>query len=240
MAVGESMLCTASYAVTQDDIDAGSVYNLAEADSNESGPDTDDHTEELPQNPLIDIVKTGTFDAGADGYADPGELISYEFTVSNAGNVSLTGVSVTDPLVGPVTCPQDTLAVGTRTADPVIRLVHVGHVRHQHHGGGHLTGHLAANIPDLAFQIADTRFHGVIPNEVAYGRLLDGNVTPVQAVLLDLLQHLEADRPEARIPCDGLEAGRLALGAVLEVLDREIEFRTQPRGRLLNIARHRR
>jgi uncharacterized repeat protein (TIGR01451 family) len=113
LAVGESMLCTATYAVTQADIDAGSVYNLAEADSNESDPDTDDHTEDLPQNPAIDIVKTGTFDAGADGYANPGELITYLFQVSNDGNVTLNNVMVTDPLPGlsAISCPQTVLVV---------------------------------------------------------------------------------------------------------------------------------
>ena len=30
------------------------ITNLATADSDESGPDTDDHDESLPQNPLID------------------------------------------------------------------------------------------------------------------------------------------------------------------------------------------
>ena len=98
--VDEIWTYSATYAVTQADIDAGNVVNTATADSDESDPATDDNDEPLPQNPVIDIVKDGTFDAGADGFADPGELISYSFTVTNEGNVSLTNVSVTDPLPG--------------------------------------------------------------------------------------------------------------------------------------------
>ena len=110
--VGQSIICTGTYAVTQADIDAGSVYNLATADSTQSDPYTDEETVPLPQNPAISLVKTGTFDAGADGYANVGELISYEFLVTNAGNVTLTGITVTDPKVSPISCPADTLAAG--------------------------------------------------------------------------------------------------------------------------------
>ena len=45
------MTCTGTYAVTQADIDAGFVYNLATADSTECGPDTDEETVTLPQFP---------------------------------------------------------------------------------------------------------------------------------------------------------------------------------------------
>ena len=98
--VGGLVTGTATYAVTQADIDAGFVYNLATADSDESPPDTDDNNEPLPQDPKLNIVKDGTFDAGADGFADVGELITYTFVVTNTGNVTLHNVVVTDPLEG--------------------------------------------------------------------------------------------------------------------------------------------
>lgn len=112
LAPDEVVTCTGSYIITQTDIDAGSVYNLATADSDESEPDTGDNTEYLPQNPAIEIQKTGTFDAGNNDYADPGELINYQFLVTNVGNVTLTNISVSDPKVSPLTCPQNTLGVG--------------------------------------------------------------------------------------------------------------------------------
>jgi uncharacterized repeat protein (TIGR01451 family) len=114
IAVGGFITCSATYAVTQADIDAGTVHNMATADSDESSPDGDDETVTLPQNPVISIVKSGIFNSGDDAYADPGEIISYEFLVTNEGNVTLTNITVTDPLVGlsAITCPFTTLAVG--------------------------------------------------------------------------------------------------------------------------------
>jgi len=56
--------------------------------------------------PCIAIVKDGALDVGGDGVATPGDLINYTFDVSNCGQVTLTNVSVIDPLVAPITCPS--------------------------------------------------------------------------------------------------------------------------------------
>ncbi|NLF77226.1 MAG: DUF11 domain-containing protein, partial [Chloroflexi bacterium] len=115
---GESMTCTGSYAVTQDDIDAGSVYNLATATGETPGGGDvevqDEVTVPLAPNPKMTLEKTGTFDAGADGYAQPGELITYEFLVKNTGNVKLTDITVTDPLpeLSTINCPDIMLPAG--------------------------------------------------------------------------------------------------------------------------------
>jgi hypothetical protein len=101
---GEFIVCTGTYILLQSDVDAGQVYNSATVTGNDpqdvTVTDTDDNTEPLPKAASIDLVKEGTWnDLNSDGNADAGETISYTFTVTNTGNVTLTDVTVTDPLV---------------------------------------------------------------------------------------------------------------------------------------------
>ena len=63
MLPGETTTCTATYTLDQDDIDNERVDNVADADANDPNGgnvnDDDPETVLLPQNPGIDIVKTG-------------------------------------------------------------------------------------------------------------------------------------------------------------------------------------
>jgi uncharacterized repeat protein (TIGR01451 family) len=99
--VGESMSCTATYAVTQADIDAGRVDNMATAGSDQSEPVEDDETVDLPQNPALSIVKS----AEPTTYDEVGDVISYSYVVTNSGNVTLYGIEVEDDKVE-VKCPD--------------------------------------------------------------------------------------------------------------------------------------
>ncbi|MBT6681448.1 MAG: DUF11 domain-containing protein, partial [Chloroflexi bacterium] len=107
---------TGSYAITQADIDAGKVDNIATtsgtAPDGTGVSDDDTHTEPVPANPVIELLKSGSLDLGVDGIANPGDVITYSFTVTNTGNVTLTGVTVSDPLVTVIGGPLASLAVG--------------------------------------------------------------------------------------------------------------------------------
>jgi len=64
----------------------------------------------------LSLVKTAHLvDSNGNGLADSGEAINYTFLVTNTGNVTLSTVGVTDPKVGPVSCPTQTLAPGAST-----------------------------------------------------------------------------------------------------------------------------
>ena len=104
LAVDATETCTGTYSITQADIDAAVKDNTATATAEDPDgnlvTDFGSHFEPLPQNPVLTLVKSGTFnDEDGDGFADVGETISYTFDVTNDGNVTLTNVSVTDPMV---------------------------------------------------------------------------------------------------------------------------------------------
>jgi uncharacterized repeat protein (TIGR01451 family) len=129
-----SETCTATYDVTEADLEAGTVLNTAVATG--TAPDGDTVTSgpssavvATGANPGITLVKSAapsTFDAA-------GQTIRYSLLVSNTGNVTLTDITVTDDDfsstgegdLGPlaVACPSDVLAPKhnmTCTADYVV------------------------------------------------------------------------------------------------------------------------
>jgi hypothetical protein len=97
---GESAVYTATYNITQDDLDAGFVDNTATAtgeDPNEKEvTDTDDAQVEGPKaDGDIRISKT----AVPSTYKKSGDTITYTYVVTNTGNVTLTNVTVTEDSV---------------------------------------------------------------------------------------------------------------------------------------------
>ncbi len=97
LAVGASYTFNVIYAVPNDAPDP--LVNNATASGwygGEEVTDQDSHSVDIvdEDNPCIDITKTGPAEA------KKGETITYEFTISNCGNVGLANVTVTDTLLG--------------------------------------------------------------------------------------------------------------------------------------------
>ncbi len=94
----ETWVYTCSHTVTQAEIDGngggdGDLDNTVTADSNETGPDTDDLAIPILQNPALNVAKSST----TTSITAAGQVVPYTFTVTNTGNVTLTGVTVSDP-----------------------------------------------------------------------------------------------------------------------------------------------
>ena len=81
------MTCTASYTITQADLDSGSVKNTAKASANGTDSNTDDETVNAVQTPALSLVKT----ADPATYNAVDEVINYSYLVKNTGNVTLAG-----------------------------------------------------------------------------------------------------------------------------------------------------
>ncbi|BCW38716.1 hypothetical protein StoSoilB3_02510 [Arthrobacter sp. StoSoilB3] len=101
---GETVTATATYAITQADIDAGHVANSATTTGTPPvGPPVTPPPGETdtPLTPAPGMEFTKTADASAvHSPSKVGDLITYTFTAKNTGNVTLTNVSIDDPLAG--------------------------------------------------------------------------------------------------------------------------------------------
>ncbi|WP_338484898.1 hypothetical protein VM636_15725 [Streptomyces sp. SCSIO 75703] len=125
LAPGETVTCTATYEVTQQDVDAGSLTNAATATGTppRGEPPVSPPSETTvtpPQEPGLSLVKTGH--SSEPGKLVLGEEITYDFVVTNTGNVTLKDVKVDEGdfdgkgTLGDVVCPTAeaaSLAPGT-------------------------------------------------------------------------------------------------------------------------------
>ncbi len=81
----ETMSCSASYTITQSDLDAGSVTNKATATNGTINSNQATATVQAVPHPSLSLVKT----ANPLEYNQVGQTISYSYAVKNTGNVAL-------------------------------------------------------------------------------------------------------------------------------------------------------
>ncbi len=117
---GQSLTCTSSVPVTQEDIDAGANLVYA-ADASATTPWGDGVaapqtavTVAVEQRPALDVSVSAT----PDQVTQAGESVTYRYLVSNPGNTTLSSLAfATSSFTGsgtlpPVTCPTNTMAPG--------------------------------------------------------------------------------------------------------------------------------
>lgn len=98
LAPGDQLVCSATYVLSQEDIDAGSVKNTAKAFG--SAPGASEPTSSSPSEaqvpalaqPSLHIEKT----ADTDRINAIGQVITYRFAIENTGNTTLSNVTVVE------------------------------------------------------------------------------------------------------------------------------------------------
>ncbi|GAB3397986.1 hypothetical protein GCM10027568_34410 [Humibacter soli] len=114
--------CTATYTLSQADIDGGSVSNTATATGTGPGATPVSSQPSTVSTPAIAApALTLTKSASPTTVSAPGDQVTYSFLVSNAGNVTVTGVGIVEGsfsgtgTLSDISCPDSALVPGQDT-----------------------------------------------------------------------------------------------------------------------------
>jgi uncharacterized repeat protein (TIGR01451 family) len=187
LAPGGTLTCTATYTVTQADLNAGSVVNIAFASSGNTRSPTDTVTVPAvlppapPQNPSFDLTKTAQPPSGT--VVQPGSAITYTVTYRNTGNVALADQVVTDVLPAGTTfvsiADNGTYDAATTTASWHTGVVTPGDTR-----VFHWTVTVATGLPAGTLIVNSAKVGGTTSGQTQHP-VASGDLTLVKAVSAD-------------------------------------------------------
>src|SRR5439155_569514 len=91
------------------------LRNIATADTDQTAPVSDDAVTPVAENPAFTINKDVTSVTGETGNQVKAatDVINYNIVLANTGNVSLTGVTVSDPFATTVSATHTDTGSGT-------------------------------------------------------------------------------------------------------------------------------
>ena len=150
LAPGAETNCTAVYTVKQTDIDAGgNITNNVVANSNEGAQDNDQLN--IPVN--TNAVKTVDKTSATTSVTVAGQIITYNYLIKNTGNITLTGITLTDDKVdAQPTCVTTILAPGAETNCTAVYTVKQSDID----AGGNITNNVTVSsneAPDVTDQL---------------------------------------------------------------------------------------
>lgn len=215
--------CTATYTVTQADLDGGSLTNIASAKSGTTTSPTTTLTIAATQAPALAIAKSST----STSFAAPGTAIPYSYRVTNTGNVTLTQpITVADNRIASVACPA--LPAGGLVPGAFITCTGTYTTTQSDLDAGQVTnlasaasGSTTSPTATLTITATQTPALAVLKTSTAtsfaavgvvipysYRVTNTGNVTLTQPITV-------ADNKIASVTCPALPAGGLAPGAFI-------------------------
>src|SRR5439155_585383 len=112
LAPGGTTTCTATHTTVLADLNAGSIVNTRSEERRARTANKASKTAKPVQTPGLTLVKPAT----TLTYSAVGNVITYTYTVTNSGNVTLAGpFSITDDKLGTIACGTASLAPGGTT-----------------------------------------------------------------------------------------------------------------------------
>jgi uncharacterized repeat protein (TIGR01451 family) len=114
LAPGQSTTCTASYTVTQADVDAGALTNQATASGTASFLGAVASNQSSVTLSASDATSSLSLSIDPPVYGKAGDVVPWTYTVTNTGTTTVNGIAVADNLVngegGSISCNSTTLA----------------------------------------------------------------------------------------------------------------------------------